>query len=86
MSNDSEISRLRNLGEKTEVWLNEIGVFGLDDLRRLGSIEIYRLLRQRGYPVSLNLVYSIEGAISDTDWRELSPQLRADLRDAIRRL
>lgn len=82
----SEISRLRNLGGKSEAWLNGIGVFTLDDLKRLGSVEIYRLLRQQGINGTLNLVYAIEGAINDLDWRELPPQMKADLKAAVRNL
>ena len=76
----SELSALRNLGGKSEQWLNEIGVFSRDDLERLGSVEVYRLLKQRGYPVSLNLVWAIEGALADMDWRELPETLKASLR------
>lgn len=86
MTRNSEIASLRNLGGKSEIWLNEIGVYTREDLEKLGSLEIYRILRQRGYPASLNLVYAIEGALADIDWRELSPNLKAELRTAIRNL
>ncbi len=56
----SEISDLRNLGGKSEEWLNAIGVFTRQDLERLGSVEIYRSLKEAGFPVSLNLVWGIE--------------------------
>lgn len=86
MTRNSEIASLRNLGGKSEIWLNEIGVYTREDLEKLGSLEIYRILRQREYPASLNLVYAIEAALADTDWRELSPNLKAELRAAIRNL
>lgn len=82
----SKISLLRNLGGKTEQWLNEIGVFDREDLERLGSVEIYRLLRKRGHPASLNLVYAIEGALADLDWRYLPAELKADLKNAISKI
>lgn len=80
----SEIGSLRNLGGKSERWLNEIGVYTRGDLERLGSVEIYRLLKDRGVPVSLNLVWGIEGALADMDWRELPENLKAELRREIR--
>ena len=76
----SELAALRNLGGKSEQWLNDIGVFTRDDLQRIGSVEVFRLLKQRGHPVSLNLVWAIEGALADTDWRELPEDLKASLR------
>jgi hypothetical protein len=42
------ISELANLGAKSETELNEIGVFSRSDIERLGSLEIYRLLRKNG--------------------------------------
>lgn len=82
----SEISDLRNLGGKSEEWLNAIGVFTRQDLERLGSVEIYRSLKEAGFPVSLNLVWGIEGALADLDWRELPTGLKAELRAEIRKL
>lgn len=78
----SEIANLRNLGTKTEKWLNEIGIYGRKDLERFGSVEIYRILKNRGYPASLNLVYAIEAALMGIDWRELPPKLKAELKSA----
>lgn len=82
----SEISDLRNLGGKSEEWLNAIGVFTRQDLEGLGSVEIYRSLKEAGFPVSLNLVWGIEGALADLDWRELPADLKAELRAEIRKL
>lgn len=80
----SEIASLRNLGGKSEKWLNEIGIFTRDDLERIGSVEAYRLLKQIGLPVSLNLVWGIEGALAGTDWREIPEAVKAGLRRQIK--
>ncbi len=82
----SEISRLKNLGGKTEEWLNDIGIYTREALESIGSVEIYRILKQRGYNVTLNLIYGIEGALADIDWRDLSQEQKAELRAAIRNL
>jgi hypothetical protein len=84
MSRISELSSFRNLGGRSEQWLNEIGIFTRADLESIGSTEIYRLLKARGYPVSLNLVWGIEGALADIDWRDLSDELKAGLRQQIK--
>jgi hypothetical protein len=51
-----KISELQNLGPKSEERLNAVGIFSRADLRRIGSVEVYRLLRERALPASLNLV------------------------------
>lgn len=84
MDRVSDLSSLRNLGPKTEVWLNDIGIFTRADIERIGSVNIYRTLKEHGYPASLNLVWAIEGALADLDWRELSEDLKTDLRRQIK--
>ena len=80
----SELSSLRNLGGRSERWLNEIGIFTRADLERLGSVEIFRLLKQQGYPVSLNLVWAIEGALADQDWREIPSELKREIQRSLK--
>ena len=75
----SELSSLRNLGGRSEKWLNAVGIFTRADLEKLGSVEIFRLLKQQGYPVSLNLVWAIEGALADMDWRELPSEMKREI-------
>ena len=79
----SETSSLRNLGPRTESWLNDI--FTRADLEQIGSVNIHRILKEKGYPVSMNLVWGLEGALADVDWREFSEELKADLRSQIKR-
>lgn len=74
------IAKLRNLGPRSIAWLESIGIQTRDDLERIGSIEIYSLLKTEGLPVSLNLVYAIEAALMDLDWRELPQEIKAQLK------
>jgi DNA transformation protein len=79
-----QISNLKNLGPKCLTWLFEIGITSRDDLERLGSVEIYRLLRVYGFNVSLNLVYAIEATLLDIHLQELSSAKKAELRRLIK--
>jgi len=80
------ISELANLGPKSEAWLNEIGIFSKADIERVGSVGIYRRLRARGLPASLNLVYAIEAMLIGEHWTRLSANQKAELRATIREL
>ncbi|HNU06536.1 MAG TPA: TfoX/Sxy family protein [Pyrinomonadaceae bacterium] len=80
------ISELANLGPKSEAWLNEIGIFSKADIERVGSVGIYRLLRARGLPASLNLVYAIEAMLIGEHWTRLPANQKAELRATIREL
>lgn len=77
-----KLASLNNLGPVSVGWLNAIGVRTLADLAELGAVETYRILKGHGYPVTLNLVYAIEGALRRRDWRDLPPALKRHLRTA----
>ena len=76
----SALAGLRNLGPASIQWLTAIGVRNRRDLKLLGSIDAYRLLKSQGYNASLNLVYAIEGALRDCDWKHLPAKLKATLK------
>jgi len=73
-------------GPVTRGWLASIGVHDLNDVRRIGSIEIYRILKHAGKPVSLNLVYGLEGAILGVPWNKLPSEVKMELRRAVKEL
>ena len=77
-----KLTELNNLGPVSAGWLNAIGVHTLADLAGLGAIEAYRILKGHGYPVTLNLVYAIEGALRGRDWRDLPAARKRELRAA----
>lgn len=79
----SEISGLENFGPKSQEWLNAIGVHTKSDLVRLGSIHAYRLMKERGFNVTMNMVYAMEGTILGIRWDELPEKLKAELQVAI---
>ena len=76
----SALAGLRNLGPASIKWLNAVGVRSRRDLEDLGGVDAYRLLKGQGYNASLNLVYAIEGALRDCDWKRLPPKLKAGLK------
>jgi DNA-3-methyladenine glycosylase I len=61
-------------------WLRSIGVRSRRDLEKLGAIGAYRALHRLGDPVSLDLVYAIEGALRGVPAKSLPRELRAELR------
>ena len=78
--NPGALVELRNLGPTSVEWLKAIGVRNRRGLEQLGSIDAYRLLKNQGYNASLNLVYAIEGALRDCDWKRLPLKLKAALK------
>ncbi len=81
MPPDDRISQLRNLGPRSEGWLNAVGIFTRADLEKAGSVIAFRWVVEHGFAPSLNLLYAMEGALRDVHWTNLEP----DLRDRLRR-
>ena len=76
---------MQNIGPRSGQWLAEVGIYSINDLRRAGSIMSYKL-RKEGYPkrVSLNLLWGLEAAIRDVDWRELTGTDKEELKQKLR--
>ncbi len=78
------MAEFRNLGAKSRHWLAEIGITTMDEIERLGSVEIYRRLKaSRPREVSLNMLYGLEAAILDIPWQHLPPDIKDQLRAQI---
>lgn len=71
--------KLRNIGPKSAAQLRQVGVRTIDDLRALGSLETFVKLKRAGFKPSLNLLYSLEGALLDCHWQQVPEARRSDL-------
>lgn len=63
--------KLRNIGPKSAAWLRQVGLRSLDDLAAIGAVDAYMKVRRAGFKPSLNLLYSLEGALLDCHWQEV---------------
>lgn len=79
----SEIAQLRNLGARSEAWLNSVGIYSRADLEHVGPVLAFRMIQDQGYGPSLNLLYAMVGALRDEPWTALTPHEKAKLREAV---
>lgn len=80
----SETEDLRNIGPTTAAWLAEVGIDSPEELRRIGPVEAYRMVKAwRPWDVTLILLWALEGALSDRDWMDVPPERRLELRRAL---
>jgi hypothetical protein len=76
----SGLRQLRNLGPRSEEMLAAAGIDTPEELDRLGAVEAYRRAVAAGWShPSLNLLWALEGALLDVDWRELPMGRREEL-------
>ena len=74
------LDNLRNLGPTSTSWLREVGIKTAADLKRVGPVVAYRLVKRQFPKASLNLLWAMAAAIADKDQRELSDEEKARLR------
>lgn len=76
---DSEPNSLLELGPKSTVWLADIGIQTHWELEEMGIVPAYCLLKAQGYPVSLNLLYALYGALYKISGNMVSPEVKKQL-------
>lgn len=73
------IESLPNLGSKSATLLREIGVFSAEDLRELGAVPAYCMLKSQGQSVSKVMLWALHGALTGEKWDRLSAETKQDL-------
>ena len=72
--------KLRNIGPASTAWLAAVGVASRDDLERLGSVAAFARVRRVQPRATLNLLWALEAALADRDWRTLSDETKERLK------
>ncbi len=70
---------LRNIGPKSAAWLRQVGLRTREDLAAAGPLEAFMRVRRAGFKPSLNLLYSLEGALQDCHWQDVPDARRQAL-------
>lgn len=71
--------KLRNIGPKSAAWLRQVGLRSMEDVAAIGAVDAYMKVRRAGFKPSLNLLYSLEGALVDCHWQEVPEARRNEL-------
>jgi hypothetical protein len=72
-------AKLRNIGPKSAAWLRQVGLRTPEELTAIGAVAAFVKVRRAGFKPSLNLLYSLEGALRDCHWQELPEVRRVEL-------
>jgi hypothetical protein len=80
------ISDLPNLGERSAEMLAAAGIFTRSQLKQLGPVRAFLAAKQAGTKPSMNLLWAIAGALTDTHWTRLSPEYKQRLRNELEEL
>lgn len=73
------LRHLKNLGPVSAKKLEDAGIRTEDQLRRLGAVEAWLRVKQTQTGISLNMLYALHGALTDTPWSQIGTDERAAL-------
>src|SRR4029079_8371427 len=73
------IARLANLGPKSEEMMHRAGIRTEEQLRALCAVRAYVRVKRSSGNASLNLLWALEGALTNRSWREVAKTERLSL-------
>ena len=73
------INNLRNLGPQSAKMLAKAGIVSNEKLKALGSVAAFLAVTRTGCSPSNNLLWALEGALTDQDWKEVARKDRLSL-------
>ncbi|MFY3383167.1 TfoX/Sxy family protein [Paracidovorax sp. MALMAid1276] len=73
------LAKVANLGPKSAQFMERAGITTIEQLKHLGSVRAYSMVKQVEPKASLNLLWAIEGAITGIHWQEVAKDHRTSL-------
>jgi DNA transformation protein len=83
VSGPQTIAQMPHLGAHSEAMLHRAGVTTVDQLRALGSVAAYLLLRRCTEKVTDRLLWSLEASLSSVRISQISSERRAEILRAV---
>jgi len=75
----SDLLTLKNLGTASVNILHAVGINSYADLQQYGPVEVYLRIKHRDIHVSKVMLYALQGALLNTHWNDLEPDLKNKL-------
>lgn len=76
-----ELSKLPNIGAVVEKQLENVGIVCLSDLKNAGAKDAWLRIKTIDDSACIHRLYSFEGAIQGIKKSELSPEVKAELKE-----
>lgn len=77
----AELASMRNIGKEMERKLKAVGIFSAEELAQTGSKEAFFRLKTRFPNICLVHLYTLQGALDNMKYHQLSDEVKRDLKD-----
>jgi DNA transformation protein len=82
---DDLIESMRNLGPRSAQQLASVGINTIEKFRALGSVAAFVKVRRGCSNVGANMLWALEGALTNTHWEEVARDHGPRLLDELER-
>jgi DNA transformation protein and related proteins len=79
LSKEMTPASLPGLGPKSQAMLAAAGIVSIEQLRQLGAVRAFVMVKRAGGNPSLNLLWGLEGALSGLHWQQVANEHRTSL-------
>lgn len=76
----TELTAMRNIGKELEKKLKSVGIGSAEELTQMGSKEAFRRLKARYPNVCLVHLYTLQGAVDQTEFNRLPDDVKRNLK------
>lgn len=77
----SELTSMMNIGKEMEKKLTSVGICSSEELAEAGAKDAFLRLKQKYPNVCLVHLYTLEGAIQNTEFNSLSEDTKKELKE-----
>jgi len=75
------LSKLPNIGAVLENQLSDVGINTVEELRNVGSREVWLRILQRDPSACIMRLYALEGAVQGVRWHDLDDKTKESLKE-----
>lgn len=76
-----ELRELINIGEVLEEQLNQVGITTYEQLKQIGSKQVWLRIKAIDDSACINRLYALEGAIQNIRYNQLPVEEKAELKE-----
>lgn len=77
----TELASMRNIGKEIEKKLKTVGICSAEELIQTGSKEAFLRMKLRFPNICLVHLYTLQGAVDNIDYNQLTDEVRQDLKN-----
>jgi DNA transformation protein len=76
-----KLSNIVNIGKELERQLYEVGIYSIEELKKIGSKEAWLKIKKMDPSACINRLYALEGAILGIRWHDLDESIKKELKE-----